>query len=345
MKTLVFEKCVLLSLNLQKFSIHRKGDKAKMETKAEKEMVTFGKKLLDSEQLKAIEQLDRKIYQYLQWNKGMRSLPFELKDGIYLVPLSLLVEVEHRLLTYQEERNNLISEFLKVYEQQKKQAEAKLVDQFREKDYPDLQSVAKRFEMSWEKFVLQVSENIKDVSPFLYEEEKQRIAAKMENAQKEIFQLMRQEAFDYMKKLIAKLTPKKDGSYPVLKKDMFERIKDFLEVFQARNICNDKDLAIAVEVARQSLQGVKISDLESNDLLKAEICAEFQKASSIFDSIDTNTSINTANPTINQIPDFPSVSENLIAQQIEDAMSVSEQISSNTADWADNLFDFCEVAA
>ena len=180
----------------------------------------------------------------------------------------------------------------------------------------------------------------------IYEEEKQRIAAKMENAQKEIFQLMRQEAFDYMKKLIAKLTPKKDGSYPVLKKDMFERIKDFLEVFQARNICNDKDLAIAVEVARQSLQGVKISDLESNDLLKAEICAEFQKASLIFDSISigTNTSTNTANPTINQIPDFPFVSENLIAQQIEDAMSVSEQVATQNIDWAEDLFSFCDAA-
>ena len=78
-------------------------------------------------------------------------------------------------------------------------------------------------------------------------------------------------------------------------------------------------------------------------MLKAEICAEFQKASLIFDSISMDA--DTTNPTINQIPDFPSVSENLIAQQIEDAMSVSEQISSNTVDWADNLFDFCEVAA
>lgn len=118
-KTLVFDKCVLLSVNLAKFSIHRKADKAKMQTQAEKEMVTFGKKLLDSPELKAIEQLDHKIYNYLKWDQGMRSLPFDFKDGIYLIPLALLVEVEFKLLTYQEERNKLIDIFLKVYEQQK----------------------------------------------------------------------------------------------------------------------------------------------------------------------------------------------------------------------------------
>jgi hypothetical protein len=197
--------------------------------------------------------------------------------------------------------------------------------------------------MYWEKFILSVPENIKAVSPLLYEEEKQRIASQMQEALKEILVLMRQEAATYMKRLIRKLTPKKDGSYPSLEQDSFEKIKSFLESFQARNICNDKELGVAVEMAKQALKGVKISDLESNDLLKAEICAEFQKASSIFDSISIDA--DTTNPTINQIPDFPSVSENLIAQQIEDAISVSEQISSNTVDWADNLFDFCEVAA
>ena len=199
--------------------------------------------------------------------------------------------------------------------------------------------------MYWEKFILSVPENIKAVSPLLYEEEKQRIASQMQDALKEILVLMRQEAATYIKRLIRKLTPKKDGSYPSLEQDSFEKIKSFLESFQARNICNDKELGIAVEMAKQALKGVKISDLENNDLLKEEIRVEFQKASSIFDSIDTNTSINTANPTINQIPDFPSVSENLIAQQIEDAMSVSEQVASQNMDWADNLFDFCEVAA
>ena len=345
MKTLVFDKCVLLSINLQKFSVQRKADKSKMETLADKNMVTFGKKLLDSPELKAIEVLDRKIYSYLQWDKGMKSLPFTFKDGIYLIPLSLLLEVEHQLLVFLEMRNNLVTAFLKVYKKQIDEAKTRLVDQFRDKDYPSFNEVASRFGMYWEKFILSVPENIKAVSPLLYEEEKQRIASQMQDALKEILVLMRQEAATYIKRLIRKLTPKKDGSYPSLEQDSFEKIKSFLESFQARNICNDKELGIAVEMAKQALKGVKISDLENNDLLKEEIRVEFQKASSIFDSIDTNTSINTANPTINQIPDFPSVSENLIAQQIEDAMSVSEQVASQNMDWADNLFDFCEVAA
>ena len=128
MKTLVFDKCVLLSINLQKFSVQRKADKSKMETLADKNMVTFGKKLLDSPELKAIEVLDRKIYSYLQWDKGMKSLPFTFKDGIYLIPLSLLLEVEHQLLVFLEMRNNLVTAFLKVYKKQIDEAKTRLVD-------------------------------------------------------------------------------------------------------------------------------------------------------------------------------------------------------------------------
>ncbi len=339
MKTVVFDKCVLLSINLQKFSVQRKADKNKIETPADKEMVTFGKKLLDSPELRNIEQLDRKIYSYLQWDKGMKSLPFTFKDGIYLIPISLLLEVEHQLLVFLETRNSLVSAFLKVYKRQIEEAKTRLADQFREKDYPTLTQVASRFVIYWEKFILSVPESIKEVSPFLFQEEKQRIATQMQEALEEILVLMRQEANSYIKRLIGKLTPKKDGSYPSLEKDSFERIKSFLESFQARNICNDKDLGVAVEMARQALQGVKISDLENNDLLRQEIRIEFEKASQVFSGLNiTQTSKITNN-------EFSPMSETEIREQIEDAINVSEQVANNRVDWADDLFSFCGIAA
>jgi len=328
--------------------VQRKADKNKMETKADKKMVTFGKKLLDSPELKAIEVLDRKIYSYLQWDKGMKSLPFTCKDGIYLIPLSLLLEVEHQLLVFLEARNNLVSAFLKVYKKQIEEAKVRLADQFRQKDYPTLAQVASRFLMYWEKFILSVPESIKEVSPLLFEEEKQRIANQMQEALEEILVLMRQEASTYMKRLIRKLTPKKDGSYPSLEKDSFEKIKSFLESFQARNICNDKDLGIAVETARQALKGVEISDLESSDALREEIRLEFEKANQVFNSINivpkpsqtTNNQISLLSEDLSE-----DLSETEIAEQIQDAMSVSEQAVNNSVDWADDLFSFCGVAA
>jgi len=344
MKTIVFEKCVLLSINLEKFSVQRKADKSKMETPADKAMITFGKKLLDSPELRAIEQLDRKIYSYLQWNKGMRSLPFTFKDGIYLIPLSLLLEVEHQLLCFLEQRNILVSAFLKVYEKQIEEAKPRLTDQYKAKDYPTIAEVAKRFAMYWEKFILHVPENIKAVSPFLYEEEKQRIATQMAEGVKEIFKLMRQEASTYMKRLIGKLSPKKDGSYPSLEKDTFDRIKDFVEHFQARNICNDQELGVAVEMARQSLKGIEVSDLENNDLLREEIRTEFEKASQVFNGINVKPSKIKTNTNNNNNQASP-LSETEIAEQIQDAMSVSEQAVNNSVDWADDLFSFCSVAA
>ena len=92
-------------------------------------------------------------------------------------------------------------------------------------------------------------------------------------------------------------------------------------------------------MAKQALKGVQVCDLENNELLREEIRREFEKASLIFDEIKIKPSAKT----ITEVS--PILSETEIEQQIEDAISVSEQISSNTVDWADNLFDFCEVAA
>lgn len=341
-KPLIFESCILLSVNLSKFSVQRKADKSKMETNADKQMLTFGKKLLDSPELKAIEVLDRKIYSYLQWDKGMKSLPFTFKDGIYLIPRSLLLKVEYQLLVFLEERNKLVSKFLKVYLKQIQEAKERLKDQFRDADYPSLEAVSSRFLMYWEKFILSIPDSLKEISPLLFEEEKQRVAIRMQEAMKEILALMRQEAATYMKRLIRKLTPKKDGSYPVLEQDSFEKIKNFLESFQARNICNDKELGVAVEMARQALQGVEICSLESSDDLKQHIRSEFEKASVVFNGISIpNKSSNKTNNAQNS----PVMYETEIAQAMDVAMDVAEKVAENEVNWADNLFDFCEVAA
>ena len=75
----IFARSVCLSLTLTAFTVQRKGDKNKIETDADKALVTFGKKILDSPELKAIKSLDAEIYSYLNWREGQRSLPFELK--------------------------------------------------------------------------------------------------------------------------------------------------------------------------------------------------------------------------------------------------------------------------
>lgn len=339
-ETLIFEKCVLMSINLGKFGIHRKADKSKMQTPADKEMVTFGKKLLDSPELKAIGQLDSQIYKYLHWKGGMRSLPFDFKDGVYLVPLSLLQEVELKLLCFLELRNNLVDAFLKVYQKQIEEAEKRLGEHhFNKNDYPSIKELAKKFYMHWQIFILEVPETLKSVSPTIYKEEQERIANQMSEGLQEILKLMRHEAKSFFKRLVGKLTPNKDGSYPSLEEDTFGRIKDFVNNFQARNICNDRDLGVAVEMAKQALKGVQICDLENNELLREEIRREFEKASLIFDEIKIKPSAKT----ITEVS--PILSETEIEQQIEDAISVSEQVANQNMDWADNLFDFCEVAA
>src|ERR1044071_6768711 len=156
--TNVFNKAICLSLTLAGFTINRKGDKSKITTDADKTMVTLNKKILDSSELRAISALDSDIYSFLNWRDGQRSLPFEfkLRSGIYLIPLSLIDEVEQKLAAFAQKRAELVKEFLDAYYSRVEEARKRLGSQFNAKDYPSLSFLQNKFGMKWHLFVFEV---------------------------------------------------------------------------------------------------------------------------------------------------------------------------------------------
>lgn len=285
--TNIFQGAVLLSLSLSSFTINRKGDITKVTHDADEAMVTIGKKILDSPEYDAICQLDRQIYNYVHWQKGQRALPFELKKrgGMYLIPGDLSDEVDEELHYFAGMREVLIDRLVYVYEAQKVVSQKRLGSQCQKKDYPSVENLRKKFEMSWWFFEIQPPQILKDINPLLFEQQTAKIKAQCEEAMPQIMEILRNEALDYMKTLISKLAPDAKGHGRRIDTSYVERMRDFFNVFEARNIANDQELAEAIEIARKAISGASVEDLQDNKTLRAQVRKEFEAATSVFDGM------------------------------------------------------------
>lgn len=284
----LFENSVCLAVTITKFCVNRKGDKSKITTDAKATMVHLGKKLIDSPELEQIAQLDSVIYQFLSADRGggQRSLPFQFKKGVYLIPSGLFKEVESRLKAYFAVREILINNFISLYLQRVKEAQEQLCSLYNENEYPTIEQVRAKFSFTWTTFRIEVAESLKVQSQEIFDQEKNKIEKLWENAGEEIVQILRGEALYYINGLLSKLQPTKKGEVKEIPENYLERLKDFFEIFQKRNICDDQELAQVVEIAKQAVSGVNSFDLQNNEALRAKVKQEFEAAAIVFDVME-----------------------------------------------------------
>jgi hypothetical protein len=161
---------------------------------------------------------------------------------------------------------------------------------WRRRDYPSLAEIDKRIRMSWDVFVIEVPNSLEGVNAHLFNRVKERFESKLEAAEQEIFTLLRAQAADLFKGMLDRLAPNADGSAKRLHKGYVAAVKDFIEAFRARNICNDSELMQLVEQMKRALHGVSVNDLRDDESLRWAISRQIQEALNVFESMTTDSS-------------------------------------------------------
>src|SRR5205085_1193049 len=110
-ESLLSERSICLALSLRKPGNHRKLSASLVEVDADKDLISAQKTLLSSEHLKTIDHYDGEIRRFM-YNTCLPSL---FKDGIYLVPIALIEEVEAKLTAFDDKRKQLVAAFLDAY--------------------------------------------------------------------------------------------------------------------------------------------------------------------------------------------------------------------------------------
>ena len=283
----VTDKAVCLSLSVSSLGNRKKLASDQIEVEADKTMISATKQLLDAEEFNDIKKLDSETKAWI----AKRALPSFFKAGIYLIPIPLVEPIDKRLESYRIERDELVAKFVNAYSRLKEEARTRLNGVFNEADYPPLSAVAKAFSVRSNYVVFDTPSALKGISEEMWQREKARAEEQWRDASAEIQNAVRVSFAELVTHMTERLKPGEDGKPKVFRDTLIGNMGEFLELFEARNITNDTELAELVNKAKAIMQNVDPEKLRKDKNLRETVQANMESMKATLDAmIVTKTS-------------------------------------------------------
>jgi hypothetical protein len=258
-------KTVFVKLRLGLPGNSRKVSSAQVEVDADKRLVKVSKTLLDSLELEAVRRLDGEIRRYLY---GV-CLPFE--PGIHLLPIPLIEIADEKLRKFVAQRQELVEVFLTAYPRLCAEAASRLRTLYNPLDYPPVEEVRSEFSASWQYVSYGVPEQLREVSDRMFQDERDKAAQRMSEAYTEVRQVLREAMVELVAHLRDRLTDQPDGTPQRLRESTVQKLREFLDTFDFRNVTNDEELKEQVERARALLAGTTTDAIRNTADLRLRV--------------------------------------------------------------------------
>jgi hypothetical protein len=275
--TNIFDSAVLLSLSLGVFGTSRKLSNSEFDVDASRDKVGASKKLLKSDELKAIVKFDGETRRLV----NNYTLPSQFRAGLYLLPIACLEKMDSILQERIAERQVLVDEFLSRYENIKWQ-DSLSADQgglgaiYHAQDYPAIDEVRASFKMAYTYTEFSAPGKLSSISMAIYQRCEAETREIWRNAAEEGRALLRGVFAGLIDHMHDRLMPGSDGKAKIFRDSLLGNVVEFLESFDARNLAGDAELKALVDEVSGMLSGVSPKDLRENETIKAHVSAQVE---------------------------------------------------------------------
>lgn len=264
-----FENCVLLDLGFSRFGVLRKVKRGDVEIQANgedgesqevpAEAVKLSKALVRSKAYEKIASGDGALLRTV----ASMGLPF--RRGLCAVPVKLVERVVDVLQARETERACEVDAFMADYPEAVARAREELGPLFRESDYPTADEVRASFSMRWTFVELGAASGLRNISQTMYEREANKVQAQWASAAEQMRDSLREVFVALVESLRERLDGERDGGKAKIFRDSrVESLKEWVALFDARNVVGDGELAVLVEKARSVLEGTTAKDLRDD---------------------------------------------------------------------------------
>lgn len=281
MEANIFQQACLIQLSTSCWQGSRMLDAAVMQQIGSSEWLKGRKYLVNPEILNSIRAVISRARKDLERN----ALPFPL-SSLTLVPRERITVIEEILGRYQSEFWREVETFVQGYEEARDLARQNLADLFSELDYPV--DIHGKFGFEWRYLAIETPGKYQILTPEIYEREKEKFQAMMEETRELATAALRQEFTECVNHMVERLTNDPEGKPKVFKNCMVEKIQGFIESFDGRNLFQDEELSRIVEHARSVLKGVAPGTIRENVWLKRRIADEMSKVKTVMDESITD---------------------------------------------------------
>jgi hypothetical protein len=251
---------------------------------ADPEMIRAYKALLDSPELSEIGSFDGRTGAYLR----SICMPSPFGDSFYTVAIRTIERIERYMRERQALRAPLVKAFIAAVPVRIQEAERKLgPHNFNAKDYPSVEEIEKKFAFDWEYLkAAAASDVLAMVSSQMMQQQEQKIAAKVEEQKEMVFQGLRTAAKEVIDHMVLTLTGKSpNGRKKKVSGDMLPNVREFLALFDDRNVGNITGMKGLVEQAKKVIEGVDVDDLRDNESVRTHVAQQFQKIQAAVDKM------------------------------------------------------------
>lgn len=277
----IFQEACLVQLNTSCWQGSRMLDAAVMEQIGSSDWLKGRKYLVNPETLNPIRAVISRARKDLERN----ALPFPI-TGLTLVPKERIAAVEDILGRHRDDFGQEVERFIEGYEEARELARRGLGDLFSDFDYP--LAIRDKFRFEWRYLALETPGKYQILSPEIYEREKAKFEAMMEETRELATAALRQEFAECVSHMVERLTHDPEGKPKIFKNCMLEKVRAFLDSFSGRNLFQDAQLAGLVEQARSVLFEVDPEQIRENLWLKRRIADEMGKVKAILDETITD---------------------------------------------------------
>ena len=250
---------------------------------AEEKFLSAGKKLLDTRHpaFRAVTAIRGAIQSY--WRAV--SLPFP-EPGLRLIRQDRIAAFDDQLRTYREELADAVVTLEDQYADLQQAARQRLGELYCVNDYPA--SLTELFAVEWDFPSVEPPDYLRQLSPELYEQERQRITARFDEAVRLAEEAFTSELARLVSHLTDRLAGTADGHPKVFRDTAVTHLQEFFERFQSLSIHSDADLDRLVEQARSILRGVGADRLRDAPALRQHIATQLSVVQSEIEGLLVN---------------------------------------------------------
>jgi hypothetical protein len=239
---------------------------------ADARLLTAGKKLIDTkhEAVRKLTSLRSRVTNY--W-RGL-TLPYT-EPGVRLIRQSDVEAFVHKMGEHRDELAQAEAELNAVFEQVKLDARRRLGRLYSSGDYPP--EVRGMFAVDWDFPSVEPPAYLLRIAPDVYEQERQRVSARFEEAVRLAEQAFVEEFRKLLSHLTERLADDDDGERRVFRDSAVNNLRQFFNRFRHLNVSSNAELDALVEEAQRLVQGVTPQRLRDDTALRSHVQMEMSR--------------------------------------------------------------------
>lgn len=247
---------------------------------AEGQYLSAAKKLLDNKH-EAFQLVTGVRSQIISFWKGM-SLPYP-DPGVRLIRLHDVERFNVRMTAFRQELTAAVANLDQHFEQLKSTARDRLGRLYNGADYPP--TLRGLFGVEFDFPSVEPPEYLLRLNPDLFAQERNRIAARFDEAVK-----LAEEAFAFefgklVSHLTERLTADPAGERKIFRDTAITNLTEFFQRFTTLNVRSNADLDRLVETAQQVLKGVDPNAVRNNPSLRQQITTQLSSVQAHLDGL------------------------------------------------------------